>query len=324
MSGSDPRRPPLLSVIVIVYDMRREARRTLLSLSASYQHRIDPRDYEVLVVENGSPEPLDPEAVRSLGPNFRYFFVEDASPSPAAAVNFGASQARGEYLGVLIDGARIVTPGMLQLALDCLRGFPRAVVGTLGFHLGPDVQIRAHLHGYDRRVEDENLAGIDWPADGYRLFEIAALAASSREGWFVAPFESNCIFLARELFDEAGGCDEAFDLPGGGLVNLDLYSRLCRLPSSPLITLLGEASFHQIHGGAATGLSEDALVGQFERWAEQYARIRGEPPKAPEREPLLIGQAPAPALPWIVRSCELLGAGQREAPATEPELSSDG
>ena len=43
-----------LSVVVVFYNMRREAARTLHSLSRAYQQGIDDLDYEVIVVENGS------------------------------------------------------------------------------------------------------------------------------------------------------------------------------------------------------------------------------------------------------------------------------
>ena len=45
---------PELSVVVVVYNMRREAMRTLQSLSRQYQRDIDDVRYEVIVVENGS------------------------------------------------------------------------------------------------------------------------------------------------------------------------------------------------------------------------------------------------------------------------------
>ena len=64
-SGGVPARAPLappvptdakdLTVVVVVYDMAREAERTLHSLSRTYQRGIDDLDYEVIVVENGSP-----------------------------------------------------------------------------------------------------------------------------------------------------------------------------------------------------------------------------------------------------------------------------
>ncbi len=43
-----------LSVVVVFYNMRREAARTLHSLSRAYQQGIDELQYEVIVVENGS------------------------------------------------------------------------------------------------------------------------------------------------------------------------------------------------------------------------------------------------------------------------------
>ena len=68
-------RTPLdLSVVVVFYNMRREAARTLHSLSRAYQEGIDDLDYEVLVVENGSDDDqkLGEEFVESFGPEFRY------------------------------------------------------------------------------------------------------------------------------------------------------------------------------------------------------------------------------------------------------------
>ena len=54
--------------------MRREAARTLLSLSRAYQRGVDDLDYEVIVIDNGSaPEQrLGEEFVASFGPEFRY------------------------------------------------------------------------------------------------------------------------------------------------------------------------------------------------------------------------------------------------------------
>ncbi|MBV9065146.1 MAG: glycosyltransferase, partial [Methylobacteriaceae bacterium] len=45
---------PQISVIVVVYNIPREAPRTLYSLSAAYQQNIAAEDYEVIVVDNGS------------------------------------------------------------------------------------------------------------------------------------------------------------------------------------------------------------------------------------------------------------------------------
>jgi hypothetical protein len=51
--------------------MNREAPRTLHTPSAACQRGIEADQYDVLVVDNGSPEPLGEALVRSCGPNFR-------------------------------------------------------------------------------------------------------------------------------------------------------------------------------------------------------------------------------------------------------------
>lgn len=43
---------PLLSVVVITHNMRREAERTLLSLSTAYQKGVEASEYEVIVIDN--------------------------------------------------------------------------------------------------------------------------------------------------------------------------------------------------------------------------------------------------------------------------------
>ena len=296
---------PRLSVVVVVYDMAREAPRTLYSLSTAFQRGVTAEDYEVLVVENGSPEPLDAARVEALDGQFRYFFLDDAPPSPAHAVNFGVARARGRDVGVLIDGARIASPGMLQSALAALGAFPRPVVGTLAFHLGPDFQTRSVAQGYDSRQEDALLERIDWRHDGYRLFEISAFAGSSEDGWFLPLAESNAVFLPKRLYAELGGFEETFATPGGGLVNLDFYRRACELPGSELVTLLGEATFHQVHGGAMTNRPPEEAARLWELLVEEYRRIRGVSFRRPERRALFFGEVTPGVVPWLLKSCQL-------------------
>jgi glycosyltransferase involved in cell wall biosynthesis len=290
---------PRLSVIVIVHNMRREAPRTLHSLSTAYQRDVAAEDYEVVVVENGSSLPLDPAEATSHGDNFRYVRIEDASPSPAAAINGAVAQSSAPAVGIMIDGARIATPGAIALGLRCLAAFERPVIGTLGFHLGADYQPRAVEAGYDAAAEDLLLDGIDWREDGYRLFEIAALAGSSKDGWFGPASESNLLFMPREVFDELGGYDERFDLPGGGLVNLDFYRRAAALEETDWLRLLGEATFHQVHGGTATNTRARRLPALLRTFRRQYEEIRGERFSRPTRRPTLIGTMSPQAQRWL-------------------------
>ena len=133
-------RKPSLSVVVVVYNMPREAPRTLLSLSATYQRHINADDYEVIVVDNGSNPPFDPNEIAGLSGNFRLIRIDPAPPSPAQAINRGLAEARGDIIGVMIDGARIVTPGLLHFARHGAGLYDKAVVATLGWYLGNDFQ----------------------------------------------------------------------------------------------------------------------------------------------------------------------------------------
>ena len=267
---------PDVSVVVVVYNMARQAPRTLHTLSAAYQRHIASDSYEVIVVDNGSNPPFDPRVIDCLSGNFRLIRIDHASPSPAQAVNLGIAEARGEVIGVMFDGARMVTPGLLHFARHGASLYDRAVVASIGWFLGFDHQKWALASGHDQEREDALLKSIDWPADGYRLFEIGTLDGSSPNVCLLPIAESNALFLRRELWERLEGFDERFDLPGGGLVNLDTYRRALELPNTELVVLLGEGSFHQIHGGTATNCNIDLFPEARRRWSQQMKLFGGE------------------------------------------------
>jgi GT2 family glycosyltransferase len=295
-----------LSVVVVAYNMPRELPRTLHSLSAGYQRHVDADDYEVIVVDNGSTPPVDRATLERLPGNFRLIRIDPAPPSPARAVNRGLAEAKGEAIGVMIDGARLATPGLMHFAVHGARLHRRAVVATLNWYLGYDYQRWAMRCGYDQAQEDALLASIDWPNDGYRLFEIGTVDESCVEGWYHPIAESNALFMRRAAWEELGGMEERFDLPGGGLVNLDLFRRALELSNARLVLLLGEGTFHQIHGGVASNLPvEQAADGAWARWDGQYQAIRGHRyqwwPKY-QHAPTYLGTLPRPVLARMVHA----------------------
>jgi hypothetical protein len=298
------RQKPLLSVVVVAHDMARELPRTLHSLSAAYQKGVSPADYEVIVVDNGSASPVDPGLLASLRGRFRLIRIDPAPPSPAMAVNRGIAAARGDVIGVMIDGARMATPGLLRAALSGVAAAGTPIVTTLGWYLGADYQRYAVAAGYDRAREDALLEKIGWPKDGYRLFEIGTPDESSWDGWFRPVAESNALFLKRRDWKALGGMDERFAQPGGGLVNLDTYGRALELPGAQPVVLLGEATFHQLHGGIATNSPVEAFPARLAAWRAEYEAIRGKPwTTAPRRRPpIYVGSLPRPVLKRFVRA----------------------
>ena len=93
----------------------------------------------------------------------------------------------------MIDGARMVTPGILENVLAARRITERAVVVIPGYHLGPDLQKKTVRIGYDEETEARLLEQIRWPEDGYRLFEVATLSGSGSHGYFKPIAECNCL-----------------------------------------------------------------------------------------------------------------------------------
>lgn len=264
-----------LSVIVIFYNMSREAKRTLYTLSTAYQKGVRADEYEVIAIDNNSKDPLNAEEVAAFGPNFQYHYYKTDSVSPVSAINFGADQAKGEYLSIIVDGARMVTPGLIKATIKALRKYPNPVVCSLAWHLGPDVQNLSMMDGYNQAVEDKLLDSIDWRKNGYDLFTISALAPSSRVSVRRGkmPHECSWLSLPRDKFMKLGGFDARFVSPGGGLMNHDILERIMAQPDISPVLILSEGSFHQFHGGTATNSSMDKHP--KERFQEEYASIYG-------------------------------------------------
>jgi hypothetical protein len=283
-----------LSIILIAYGMRREIPRTLQSLARTYQKNALELDYEVLLVDNGSPLPLAEGLWRDIDVPVRLITIADAHPSPASAINQVAAQAKGDILCLMIDGAHLLTPGVFDLGLSADRAFNNAVVATRYFFLGPDEQNISITHGYDKQREDLLLERIGWPKRGYGLFEIGSplRAGAKNITWFNRMFESNCLFLKRTLFNAIGGVDERFNSPGGGFLNLDMFKRACDTDGVTPVQLVGEGSFHQLHGGTTTNVSMEQRKAKTEQYRQQYREIHGHDQLMTDKDVHYLGHLP--------------------------------
>ena len=290
-AGKSHEKTPVVSIVVIVYDMPAQARNTLESLRTNYQQDVQMDDFEVIIVENESANLMDSQYIASLPSNFHYYKRAETEATPVHAINYGASRAKGSNICLMIDGARMLTPGVLKNILLGHKVSDRAIVAIPGYHLGHKVQQENVSSGYGLEAEKELIRSINWPSDGYRLFDIACLSSSSEPGFFLPNSESNCVSVPRDVWQTMGGYDARFNLRGGGLINLDFYKRVCELPGLVHVVIPGEGTFHQFHGGVTTGGEDEKARAVFiEACEAQYREIRGAEFSSPVTNPVYLGQ----------------------------------
>ncbi|HIE06811.1 MAG TPA: glycosyltransferase family 2 protein [Desulfarculaceae bacterium] len=295
---------PLLSIIVVFFNMAREAERTLYTLSSGYQKDVNPEQYEVIVIDNGSSEPLTRENVESFGSNFHYLFNDTESSSPVAIINESVAHCRGAFVMVMIDGAHMLSPGIIANALRVFQAFADPFITVVGFHLGPEIQNSSVSKGYDQEVEDDLLMSVDWQHNGYSLFKLSQSLSYDCAGWFGPLMESNCLLMRKASFLRIGGFNPSFTEVGGGLAILDLFHTAVKNHDLEYVVLLGEGSFHQFHGGVASNAAY--AEHPWERFHDQYEAIKGHPFQLEVQRPFYFGEIPAEATPWS-RLCAEVG-----------------
>ena len=308
-TGAPPGPAPRLSVVVVVYDMPDQAERTLRSLAPDYQRGVRAEDYEVIVVENRGPRVLGPERALRHGGRVRHLLREEPRATPVPAAGAGIALARAPHVALMIDGARMLTPGILRWTLAAFGADPGAIVSAPGYHLGARPQQQSVNEGHDEAEDARLLGGIGWPSDGYRLFEIGVWSGSCARGFFGAHGESNYLAAPAGIWDRIGGLDPRYDDLGGGKANHDLYKRMIERSGAELYLLHGEGSFHQVHGGITTNTPAERRREVMRAVKEQDARIRGADTAPPDAAPVLLGPLHPAVMPFVARSLE----AQREA-----------
>jgi hypothetical protein len=293
---------PQLAVVVICYKMDQQIGRTLTSMLPPYQRELAFEEFEIHLVDNGSRQPLDAR-IWNLSPNVKYHYISPAAApvNPGVAINRAVRNTNSPLLCVHIDGARMLTPGVMRWGIDLANCGSKSIVDVRSWHLGHKSQNDSLIEGYSPEVERELLSSIRWPEEGYRLFDIGFPSHPTRSPFLKCVFESNCLFIPRSLFDQIGGFDERYSHPGGGLAGVDFFHRAVAA-SHQVFTLLGEGTFHQTHGGAASGLDRKSLDDRLAIWRDEYEALSRPWSDRHKYSTILAGHVPIPARRWLTRS----------------------
>jgi hypothetical protein len=267
-----------LHVYVAGFNMENEINNTLYTI-CDYQAKSSV-DYRVTVLDNGSNPPM---RIGNFDNRVDVRYIENATKSPLGAMNALIAEGHSEFICVVLDGARLWSPGILRkfynsISLD--RSSPSTVTA---YHLGPVHQSFSRDYGYDKEAEFLMLEALDWRENGYQLFDVSVLAGANPDGEKGQMNESCCLFLERSLWNKIGGFNEKFVSAGGGFGTLDLFNRLMIETKGQIHVLAGEGCFHQIHGGISTSSNPP-----FIEWENEYAQINGELYIKPRVNPVLI------------------------------------
>ena len=261
-----------LSIIIAYYDIPRQIERTLISCSPEYQNA--PADQiEVIIADNGSNEPL-PKGLKKKFPFISKILRTDGKPSPVFALNEAIGHAKFNTIAMMIDGAHILSPGVFKNTKEVAQLHPQPVINVPQYYLGSVSQnLNADKDAFER--ESWRLEKMNWPEQGYSLFNFCLFPSENTIKTHHGAFESNCLIAKKKTWKQQGGFDERFDEPGAGYANLEIFSRFVNAPDTSYIVFPGEGSFHQDHSGTTTNKSpaeRDELVKKFRA---KYTEITG-------------------------------------------------
>jgi glycosyltransferase involved in cell wall biosynthesis len=185
---------PHVSVVIPTYGRGESLRHTLTALAKQ-----DTRGFEVIVVDDGSPDPVTADTA----PNrdvFELRIIRQENAGPAAARNRGAREAGGEILAFADDDC-LPQPTWLSTLVQELSSHPDALVGSLTFN---------------------GLPHNNWSATSQLIIDLVYdhFNRDPANAYFLA---SNNLSCRRELFLALGGFDTTF--PRAGAEDRDFCDR---------------------------------------------------------------------------------------------------
>ena len=191
---------PMISILIPSKDHREDLSRCVDSI----RRKSSWKNWEILIIENNSTEPETFAYYQELEQDSRIRVLRwEKGFNYSALNNFGAREARGEYLLLLNNDTEVISPDWMQ---EMLMYAQRADVGAVGAKLYyPDHTIQhagigvgiMHLAGHYHR----HFAG-DHPGYMGRLIYAQNMSAVT----------AACMMVPRRVYEEMGGMDEGYSV----------------------------------------------------------------------------------------------------------------
>ncbi|KZR77518.1 glycosyltransferase family A protein [Prochlorococcus marinus] len=260
-----------LSIIVGSYELTHQISNTVTSILSALSQTVV--SAEIIIADNSkSLKTIDSNIVNYINVNVIDFSELDIPIH--ASMNLAVERACGDYLCLMIDGARLWSPNIIREVDQYLSLY--TVVHVPNYQLGTDYQMYGNHGAGSFKCEDKLLIDCGWPfLKTSQLIELSFLEPHAGIGPTI--FESNCLFLSRKMWDEVNGYDLQFQRKDGGFASADLLSRLIE-NNCELKVLADAGTFHQFHFGTTTSSPLQTRKALKEMTLE-YFKIRAKPPK---------------------------------------------
>jgi glycosyltransferase involved in cell wall biosynthesis len=191
---------PLISIVIPSKDNVRDLKNCLESIRSQSTYR----NYEIIIVDNGSEErqttsylsSLPDRILRSEGP-FNFSRLN----------NLGARQARGEILLFLNDDTKVITLDWLEAMLEQVQRNEVGVVGAKLIFPNGTVQHAGIVLNVDGRPTAHIFVGANPEDWGYENALRTVRNYSAVTG--------ACLMIRRGVFEEVGGFDEQYEVVFG-------------------------------------------------------------------------------------------------------------
>ncbi|HSX42992.1 MAG TPA: glycosyltransferase family 2 protein [Candidatus Saccharimonadales bacterium] len=194
---------PLISIVIPTKNLYSVVKRCVDSIYKKTTYK----NFEIILVDTGSTDGNVLRWYKTLPGNHENLRIVAWPEQPfsyARSCNYGAKQAKGEYLVMLNNDTEVITPNWLQLMLADAQRADVGPVGCLLFYPGGELiqhaGIGVGLGGIAANLLSQvNMVGMQ-PMQhiyGRTRHEVSAVTAA-------------CLMIKKDRYDQVGGFDEEF------------------------------------------------------------------------------------------------------------------